>query len=424
MRSTPVRLIAIMIVAAFFISAPAALSAKERRGAQLIVTRLDGSQVSGELMAVKPDSLFLLSGGKDLSVPLADVRTVRIVRRSRAGLGGALVGAAIGGGVWEINEWLGEEEAGALMLIPLGALVGMAIRSVAGLDSSFAVAGQPEAVVGRHMNLLREYSREERLTENTGKSPGPRHRPRFRLSLSVSENRFRGGDLSGNGSFFLPEEAPPDTGPYPLSLYQWFSNGWAFSGPAGLAYELTEHWSAEVEYFVFRHVSSSAAGMMRYTSSADGKTYGGPFHQEYEARATCLLAGLTYRPLALSVFRRYSIEFGAAVGPALVKGVPREFSFLAFPVFQKVAFSGRVHASYDYYFVPRLSAGGLSVGTFIGYRFMETSFSGIAGSGHGSFQEEGISDPPSFERLAEVTLPSFPIKGSGVFWGFRVGFRI
>jgi hypothetical protein len=82
---------------------PAALSTKGKRGATLVVTRLDGTLVSGELIAVKLDSLPLLdTGAADLSVDFGDIPSVRIVRRSKIGKGVlyGFLGGALGGAVW------------------------------------------------------------------------------------------------------------------------------------------------------------------------------------------------------------------------------------------------------------------------------------------------------------------------------------
>jgi hypothetical protein len=52
------------VIAALFVSIllePAVISAKTRRGAALLVTLLHGRQCRGELIAVKPDGLLLLS---------------------------------------------------------------------------------------------------------------------------------------------------------------------------------------------------------------------------------------------------------------------------------------------------------------------------------------------------------------------------
>jgi hypothetical protein len=171
MKTMTAKLIASVLIISFLIF-PAGLSAKERRGANLIVTRLDGSQVAGELIAVKRDSLLLLNNvGRDESIDLADVKTVRIVKKSRAGKGalyGFLVGAA-GGALWgSANQdedvwgngtaWVAGAYVGAI-----GALSGLLVGSVAGVDSSFTFAGQSEAAESAYWEKLRAHARVPRL---------------------------------------------------------------------------------------------------------------------------------------------------------------------------------------------------------------------------------------------------------------------
>jgi hypothetical protein len=80
------------------------LEAKERQGAHLKITNKDGGQLEGELIAVKPTSLLLLSGGgSDVSADIVGIDNIKIVKKSKAvtgmliGLGaGAVVGGIIG----------------------------------------------------------------------------------------------------------------------------------------------------------------------------------------------------------------------------------------------------------------------------------------------------------------------------------------
>ena len=69
---------------------------RKKHGANLIIQKINGQQVSGELIIVKPNSLLLLdTEGKDVSVDIEDVRVIKIVRRSKF-LKGARPGALIG----------------------------------------------------------------------------------------------------------------------------------------------------------------------------------------------------------------------------------------------------------------------------------------------------------------------------------------
>jgi hypothetical protein len=457
MKTMTTRFIASALVVSFLVL-PASLSAKERRGAELIVTRLDGSQVSGELIAVKRDSLLLLNNvGRDESIDLADIKTVQIVKKSRAGLlsgiggaAGAATGVALGLN-WMFEEWSNSQAKGALMggaiFGAIGALSGLVVGSALGLDPRFTVAGEREEVVAGYWDRLRAHSREGRLPDilvSSEKLPEPAPRagavspgasapsrsrpprgPRFKLSLS---GVFRPGEAATvyrDGSFGFPEEAAPEAGPYPATFSEWSSTGGsAISlGPVSVAYEWADHWAAEIEFFINNSSSSTWAGRMGFTSSVDDKTYRSDFYHRYKTRFTSFLLGLAYRPLSPSINQRHVIEIGAAIGPAWVRGETHPYTIsneFTLPVIQKVAISGRVQAGYDYCIVP-----ALSLGFFAGYRFMETNFSGIVSSGTTEFFEDIVSPPPfGIVRLTEVALPSLPVNGSGAFFGLRLGVRI
>ncbi|OGD19423.1 MAG: hypothetical protein A2W03_12755 [Candidatus Aminicenantes bacterium RBG_16_63_16] len=113
------------------------LMAKERRGAELVITKADGQQIIGELIAVKQGSLLLLDSrsGTDLSVNVGDLRDVKIVKKSKfwqgAGVGllaGAFFGAALVNAQEQAGGWLmskGESIAiGAIMFAGPCAVIG------------------------------------------------------------------------------------------------------------------------------------------------------------------------------------------------------------------------------------------------------------------------------------------------------------
>ena len=89
------------------------LYAKERRGAKLIVTKKDGQRIEGELITVKPNSLLLLNTeGKDVSVDIADIKVVTIVKKSKAGIG-AGIGFLVGGATGALTSLSEEKEKSA-----------------------------------------------------------------------------------------------------------------------------------------------------------------------------------------------------------------------------------------------------------------------------------------------------------------------
>jgi hypothetical protein len=86
------------VLAFLILALPGALSAREKRGANLVITLKDGQQIKGELIAVKPDSLLLLHpAGKDESIGIADIATINIYKKRKPARGvlyGTLIGAA------------------------------------------------------------------------------------------------------------------------------------------------------------------------------------------------------------------------------------------------------------------------------------------------------------------------------------------
>jgi hypothetical protein len=160
-------------LALLLLSLPTWLSARERRGANLVVTLKDGQQIKGELIAVKPDSLLLLdSAGADQSVDLAGIRSVRIVRRSKALLGAAcgllagLVGTAIfASGQEEPDDPLeaigeGMEVAGAAVAYGgIGLGLGIGGGLLAGKDKTIQLEGKSESDRARALADLRGRAR-------------------------------------------------------------------------------------------------------------------------------------------------------------------------------------------------------------------------------------------------------------------------
>jgi hypothetical protein len=150
--------------------------ATERTGAQVAVSLKSGSETRGELMAVKKDFLVLSSSSldkvSDQSVPVADVRAVKIVRRSKVGTG-ALIGllAGAGGGAL-LGLAAGNDDPGffslsatdkAGILAAFFGLVGVAVGSIAGaatgVDTSFGLENQSAKAVQETLGLLSRSAR-------------------------------------------------------------------------------------------------------------------------------------------------------------------------------------------------------------------------------------------------------------------------
>jgi hypothetical protein len=148
------------------------LFAEEKEGAKLIVTKIDGTDVKGELIAVKKNSILLYgsSSGKDESISLEDINTLEIVKFSGlfcgAGLGVAL--GAIGGGAMGIKS--DDRKYGVFSDIgntvrggAIGALIGGFIGAMIGYSISgsktFQIKGKSQEEISAVLEKLRSQAR-------------------------------------------------------------------------------------------------------------------------------------------------------------------------------------------------------------------------------------------------------------------------
>ena len=147
------------------------------RGAKVIITKTDGQQIKGELIAVKPNSL-LLSGFPEpvVSVGIADIRAVRIVKKSKSLLG-AGIGGAIGGGIglykivsaYNASVERGED-GGLISYILLGSIVvpaalvvvgafGGGIGALVGTDKVIYFTGMTDSEIQETLEYLHKKAR-------------------------------------------------------------------------------------------------------------------------------------------------------------------------------------------------------------------------------------------------------------------------
>jgi len=187
------KFIALFLISSF-LTLPANLNAKERRGATLIIqrkgdqvrrvkkTRFDGTPwettditgIWGELIAVKPNSLLLLdASGKDVSVDIADIKAIRIVKKSKffqslgiglliGGAAGALIGYSDGDDPYDnFFSWTAEQKAG-IGAISFG-LVGLTLGGIAGLtsgtDKTIQIEGMSDLEIREALEKLRKKAR-------------------------------------------------------------------------------------------------------------------------------------------------------------------------------------------------------------------------------------------------------------------------
>ncbi|MFX0211366.1 MAG: hypothetical protein ACFFDT_35630 [Candidatus Hodarchaeota archaeon] len=138
----------------------------EKTGADLIIQRTDGTQVRGELIAVKENSLLLLErdSGADMSVDSSEIRVIRIKKKSNFSQGftiGFLAGGA-GGATWMAAQ--GAHPKGYLIigggLAVAGGLLGGLIGSATGSgERTIQINGKSDSEIQKILEELRKKAR-------------------------------------------------------------------------------------------------------------------------------------------------------------------------------------------------------------------------------------------------------------------------
>lgn len=141
----------------------------ERREGDIVITKKDGQKIEGELNIVKENSLHLLDRyGKEVSIEIADIRTIRILKKSKRSLG-SLIGGAVGYGIGvlvALSPSSGEDYSvvwtgvilGSLLALP-GALIGGIVGATAGIDKTIRIEGMTDVQIKWAMDKLRKKAR-------------------------------------------------------------------------------------------------------------------------------------------------------------------------------------------------------------------------------------------------------------------------
>ncbi len=181
MNPTSKKLISLFLVFSLMMLS-ANLYAKERRGATIIIQRI-GDQVRqvkktlegtpweitgirGELIAVKPNSLLLLNtNGKDVSVDIADIKVIIIVKKSKALLG-AGVGFLIGGVRGTLAGIRYEDPIDYSVVVAFGVgfgvvcmVIGAVLGAVLGTDKTIHFEGMTDTEIQETLEYLRKKAR-------------------------------------------------------------------------------------------------------------------------------------------------------------------------------------------------------------------------------------------------------------------------
>ena len=150
------------------------IMAKDRRGAELMITKTDSQQIAGELVAVKPSSLLLLDPktGADVSIEIGDIAVIIIMKKSKAWTGGAFgfaVGALAGISIGALIGSISEEDGGGLsfgsfisvvaVFGAISAIPGVIIGAILGTDKTIQVKGKSPEQIKAVLEKLRSRAR-------------------------------------------------------------------------------------------------------------------------------------------------------------------------------------------------------------------------------------------------------------------------
>jgi len=139
---------------------------KEKHGAKLLITKKDEQQIKGELITVKPNSLLLLNTeGKDVSIDIADIKVIRIVKKSKGARTGFLIGGGLAliGGIGqigaEVHGFIPSFIDGLIFFALPGALLGGLIGAAAGADKTIQIEGMTDLEIRDTLDKLRKKAR-------------------------------------------------------------------------------------------------------------------------------------------------------------------------------------------------------------------------------------------------------------------------
>ena len=166
--------IVILLVAFSSLTSSSNLFTKERRGAELMITKTDSQQIAGELIAVKPSSLLLLDPktGADVSIEIGDIAVIKIMKKSKAWTGGAFgfaVGALAGISIGALIDSISEDDGGGLsfgsfisvvaVFGAISAIPGVTIGAILGTDKTIQVKGKSPEEIKAVLEKLRSKAR-------------------------------------------------------------------------------------------------------------------------------------------------------------------------------------------------------------------------------------------------------------------------
>jgi hypothetical protein len=161
------KIIALAIVLSMILPS-GALFAQEWPGAQLVITKTDGTEIKGELIAVKQDSTLILESSSRIgaSIDISNIRDIKIVKGPNTFAGaffGVLAGGAVGAAIGATSDSSGfrglSAAAGGILGGLVGGLIGGAIGSSINSDETILIEGKSQEQIKAVLEKLRTQAR-------------------------------------------------------------------------------------------------------------------------------------------------------------------------------------------------------------------------------------------------------------------------
>jgi len=134
--------------------------AKEKHGAQLVITKTNGTEIRGELIGLKQDSTLILESSSRIgaSIDISDIKVIKIVKGSIP-VAGVIVGL-VGGGV--MGQALGR--FGSMGSRPLGGIIGGLVGGILGgviasHNDEILIEGKSQEQIKAFLEKLRKKAR-------------------------------------------------------------------------------------------------------------------------------------------------------------------------------------------------------------------------------------------------------------------------
>jgi len=176
-----VKKIVTLVIVSSLLLPSGALFAKERQGAELVITKTDGTIIKGELIAVKKNSTLLLESSSRIggSIDVSEAKIIKIVKGSNTGVGvffgllaggatGAIIGHSIGSNEPE-QDPVGNffrpltEAVGTVIGVAIGVFAGSLLGGAIGGSiqnyETFGIEGKSQEQIDLVLRILRSKAR-------------------------------------------------------------------------------------------------------------------------------------------------------------------------------------------------------------------------------------------------------------------------